>query len=55
MSDEEIQEANTSVDNFLEDANKTDIGEGATKDNTCLIEESDDDTDDDDETSISLM
>ena len=31
MTDEAIQEANASVDNFLEDANEADTGDGATK------------------------
>jgi hypothetical protein len=44
MTDEAIQEANASVDNFLEDANEEDTGGGATKNNTCLIEESDDES-----------
>lgn len=48
MTDGEIQEANASVDDFLE----TTSASGATKDNTCLIEESDDESfqDDDDDT-----
>ena len=55
MTDGEIQEANASVDDFLENANEAYIGGGATKDNTCLIEESDDDEsfqDDDDSVGI---
>lgn len=52
MTDEAIQEANTSVDDFLENANEGCIGGEATKNNTCLIDESDDesfqDGDDDD-------
>lgn len=54
MSDEEIQEANTSVDNFLEDTNKTELGGEPTKGNTCLIEESDDEEFDNDDGSLGL-
>ena len=56
MTDGEIQEANASVDDFLENANEAYIGGGATKDNTCLIEESDDESfqDDDDDESVGI-
>ena len=48
--------ANTSVDDFLENANEGCIGGGATKDNTCLIDESDDESfqDDDDDDSVGI-
>ena len=56
MTDEAIQEANASVDDFLEDANEADTAGGATKNNTCLIEESDDESfqDDIDDDSVGI-
>ena len=57
MTDEDIQEANASVDDFLEDMNEVDTGGGATKNNTCLIDESDDEEsyqDDGDDNSVGI-